>query len=99
MSLHVGDYGVVSYEATVVQNKVPYPLDTTANVHILFRRPDLTELNVVGSFSSLNGTDGIVRYIFQQNDITVPGTWTAQVILTYSNGVVHTTEEAFYVKE
>jgi hypothetical protein len=91
--MHVGDYGT-AFIMTVLDratNKA-LPLSGVTTMIILFRAPEDVETfvrNAVMATPPL-GADGKLKYIFQEGDIEIAGTWEAQALVRAPEGQWHT---------
>lgn len=71
-----GDIGAV-FEVTVENEDGIIDVSTASTKKIIFRKSDGTTLIKTASFAS-DGTDGIIKYVSQEDDIDTLGIWEYQ---------------------
>lgn len=91
-------------EGTILERTVEDPLGTIVSLasatlkEVKFLLPDLTVLTKTLVFKT-DGTDGIVRYIFESGILNQLGRWRFQLHFTLPNGDWRTDIESFRVWE
>ncbi len=94
----------LSDEGTILERTVEDPLGTVVSLvsttlrEIKFTLPDLTTLTKAMTFKT-DGSDGIVRYIFETGILSQLGRWRFQLHFTFPNGDWRTDIESFRVWE
>jgi hypothetical protein len=100
--MHVGDWGT-TFIMTVNNRSTnkALSLQGTLTRVLLFQSPqDGTEtLAVSADIATPPGTDGKLKYVFQEGDIDFPGTWQVQGLVQTPDGQWHTDIETFEVGE
>jgi len=84
---------------------VPVDISNATSKQIKFMRSDDTTFVVSASFTLPasggvgDGTDGKISYFTQAGDLTPPGAYRLQGIVTLSSGTWYSSIESFYVNE
>lgn len=100
--MHVGDWGT-TFEMTIMRRDTNKPLSLagTETRLFLFQPPGEGAESFVktATISNGTGTDGKLKYIFEEGDIEVPGDWEVQALVLGPDGQWHTDITTFTVGE
>ena len=69
----------------------PVDLSTVENVHFQMRMPDNKRFTVNALADVVNAGQGMVKYSWGPNDLSVPGDYEVQWVLKFKDGKVITT--------
>lgn len=94
----VGDIGTAFQITLTDENGNIIDVSSATVKQVIFQRPDGTDLVGTASFGT-NGTDGVIQYITQANDLNIAGRWQIQGFVQLSNGSWHTQTGVFKVKD
>lgn len=95
--IHVGDIGT-SFRATVKDEEDEIVNLSTANTLLMwFRKPDGSVAEFTASLYT-DGTDGVIEYITEENDLDQPGRWKSQGVVGFPDGsLIHSDIHTFKV--
>jgi len=95
--IHVDDVGTV-FRITLMDGSSPVDISGATTKEIVFERPDKTSVSKTASFYS-DGTDGILEYTIQTDDLDVAGSWRLQAKVTLTSGSWSSDIQPFVVYE
>jgi hypothetical protein len=82
--IHVGDIGT-AFEITLMDCDVVVDISTASTKSIVFKKPNKAVVSQTAAFKT-DGTDGILQYLSQANDLDQKGTWSIQAIVEFPSG-------------
>ena len=94
--IHVGDIGT-TFQITVNDQNGPVDLTNVDAMYILFRKPNDQLLQVTPVFVN-TGSDGIIKYVTQANDLDQYGTWQIQARVVFGTDIFSTDIQRFKVQ-
>ena len=94
--IHVGDIGTV-FEAEIQEDAAAVDISSATALSLLFLKPDGTVDTQTAVFST-DGTDGLIRYVTQEDDLDIPGRWRIQGRVTLSTGTWSSVISSFRVR-
>lgn len=83
--IHVNDIGTMFKLTVKDQNSNIVTLDGSYMLAVNFLLPDGSTLSRTASLYS-DGSDGIIQYITTSGDLTQPGSWKQQAVVTKTGG-------------
>ena len=99
---HVNDIGLVFrvtvYDTTSTGGTTVADISGASVKKFIFRKPDGTTFERVAVFTN-TGTDGQIQYATVDGDLSGPGTWHLQALVTTSDGTFNTSVGYFKVNE
>jgi hypothetical protein len=94
---HVHDAGSILKLQVVDQDGEAVSLTAATAKEFWFRKPGNIHTKVDALFFT-NGADGWLQYTFTANDMTSPGTWFAQAVVTLPGSLLHSSYYQFNVE-
>ena len=83
------DHGF-TIQITVTENAVAVDISTATVLGFTFRPPKGLDFSRTSAFFT-DGTDGVLEYVVQTQDLTIPGQWKVFPVLTFPGGTVRGT--------
>lgn len=93
--IHVGDVGT-AFRITLYDCNTIVDVSTAVSQELTFLKPDGTKITVNTSFLT-DGTDGVIQYLTEINDLDQDGTWKLQAHIVLPTGEWYTDIESFKV--
>jgi hypothetical protein len=85
-SIQAGDVGTVFRLAVKdPDTELPIPIDAATTKEFIFRPPYGQEFTRQAAFNT-DGSDGVLKYVGQAGDFTVPGKWRYQAHVVTPDG-------------
>ena len=97
MPINKNDVGAI-LDVTVLDNDEPMDVSTATTKQIILKKPDGTTIEYDADFYT-DGTDGIIQYTTETNDLDIAGVWFIQAYLVFGSTVEFHTEKAFFIVE
>ena len=97
--IHKFDVGTQIQILVVDQALVPIDIGPATTKEIIFEKPDKTRVVQTAAFpSGGDGSDGLMEYITQANDLDQVGDWRIQGYIVLASGEWRTEIDTFEVK-
>ena len=93
--IHKDDIGTI-LRITVQDDSVAVNLSSATTKTLTLRKPDGTTSAKTAAFYT-DGTDGIIQYVTQADDLDQSGTWGIQAYVVLSDGSWHSDQSTFIV--
>jgi hypothetical protein len=94
-NITLGDYGFVG-KLTLVQDDTAQNISTYTTRQFILTPPDQVEQTVAATFDS-DGSDGVLKYTFEDGDIDQAGAWSVRARISKTGGRLTSEEHQFYV--